>query len=77
MDIQLHGRLRGLAVEADYLYPPLFRDLSVYVPRMNVELLKKTEGFPMNHVVQLLYVMNPIYVSCNIYPPQRHRRGAE
>jgi hypothetical protein len=41
MDIQvLHGRLRGLAVEYDYLYPPLFRDLSVYVPRMNVELEK-------------------------------------
>jgi hypothetical protein len=44
MDIQLHGRLRGLAVEADYLYPPLFRDLSVYVPRMNVELLEKRPG---------------------------------
>jgi hypothetical protein len=57
----------------DYLYPPLFRDLSVYVPRMNVEL-EKDRAAPRD-VVRVAVCDELIRI--RKYHPQRHRRGAE
>lgn len=55
----------------EYLYPPLFKDLSNYTPKMNVDFLEPTERLPINHVVQLLYVMNPnTYYKYNSIPKE-------
>jgi hypothetical protein len=68
MDIQvLHGRLRGLAVEILPVSPVC---LEIY-PSMFLgwtwSCLRPSE--PMNHVVQLLYVMNNILRMSKYIPP--------
>lgn len=41
----------------DYNYPPLFKDLVEYVPRWDTKMISENENEPVEHEIQLAYVL--------------------